>query len=1120
MSMSVGGGSPEPQNFDMSVERTGESIKVDSDSMKSGVLEFINNNSEYFGDDFNERFESEINEIFDRVKNESMDLTQLKEFVDLIDEGKMDAAGETKFSEVGGALKWHLEELEGQKGAPSDGPEQEEIEGTGQPSAFEPRKSDSESLELSDEQRQQLGIASSQVEDTAVPTTASGEGDVDVDVAMTSSAGAGEGEPSEKQKKAIGAARSAFQHSVYSTLPREVRALVTDRLKGIPGKGGNSTADVIREFNEHIKTCVMEGEDKSETVKYIKGKLQEYVSKPRNAGSKGAVASGIEILQKMYKNTEWFPDVPLSRQNIEGHKERFVSDFSHSAGLGRRMFAGLGMGKSDTRVVKDAVQRAFSSAERKNSSQEELVRDVKAAIDNLDVKQSTKNRAYQSLFNVVYPYQVGDCSLGAMTNFLENMATRGGFVADRVLDLEIALSSSLLEQKVQGIIADVKNKFDVVASEGGRPVDFAQAYQKIVEGWQAEPTEEGYAVNQVQVRALQEVYLSFKGTKISFEVAQNLLVNTTKHGFEAASEIAETQRMFEMKFIKAAPDNLRESITGRVNHSVGASGGYSSLDVIQLVNSEIENSIVNNSPTTIAYASVVGSLFEYLNSTDEDGEFVNANSSGAVQSGINVLANLTIYSSHGVEKYDQPLTTEELGEMNQQFADEISKVKLTGSRTEDVNALINDVFTEIKATHPFHSKNMILEKCQEKLGSVLDDQDFNIVFQALGTVIRGNPGYGGGVKFTPTGTQEFVNHSNSTVSVMSKEGLFAQSFIMRGKILEWLSSMGIAPDNDLDGGSVGAGMKLPKAGKIDPAETLSIGTFQMTGAEVLRMINETEVTYVEGGPINSSNVQMEVGQGGTEEFSNSQHVMVSGPVMIPSNNVNQLKKRTVTQENIDNPGHTRMVQAYSTPGINYGYSDSDQTTFADEDLRVNNAGKKRMKEITGHIFEKMKQDNVTHPVLSAIGCGAFSSPADGGENTPKAWAEAMYNNLADNQYGFEKVTIAIPIFGGDDTNYQAFIDAFGEMMKEKPLQCEVEIVNASMLSLADSISDENPDAKVGILNPSDAQAVREGAMGMYWNGGHIALEELLGVFTTMLPQQQALLHGDAFEKARGISLPS
>ena len=40
----------------------------------------------------------------------------------------------------------------------------------------------------------------------------------------------------------------------------------------------------------------------------------------------------------------------------------------------------------------------------------------------------------------------------------------------------------------------------------------------------------------------------------------------------------------------------------------------------------------------------------------------------------------------------------------------------------------------------------------------------------------------------------------------------------------------------------------------------------------------------------------------------------------------------------------------------------------------------------------------------------------------------------------------------------------------------------------------------GFLNPSDVQAVRQGFMGMFWFNGHITLEELLAVQTTLLLQ--------------------
>ena len=38
--------------------------------------------------------------------------------------------------------------------------------------------------------------------------------------------------------------------------------------------------------------------------------------------------------------------------------------------------------------------------------------------------------------------------------------------------------------------------------------------------------------------------------------------------------------------------------------------------------------------------------------------------------------------------------------------------------------------------------------------------------------------------------------------------------------------------------------------------------------------------------------------------------------------------------------------------------------------------------------------------------------------------------------------------------------------------------------------------RAGIVNPSDVVALRTGSIGMYWDGGHVALEEVL--FTQLL----------------------
>ena len=52
-----------------------------------------------------------------------------------------------------------------------------------------------------------------------------------------------------------------------------------------------------------------------------------------------------------------------------------------------------------------------------------------------------------------------------------------------------------------------------------------------------------------------------------------------------------------------------------------------------------------------------------------------------------------------------------------------------------------------------------------------------------------------------------------------------------------------------------------------------------------------------------------------------------------------------------------------------------------------------------------------------------------------------------------------------------------------------------MLEIALALKRNDPSLRVGILNPSDKQALRDGRMGMLWYGGHIALEEILAVQT-------------------------
>ena len=78
-------------------------------------------------------------------------------------------------------------------------------------------------------------------------------------------------------------------------------------------------------------------------------------------------------------------------------------------------------------------------------------------------------------------------------------------------------------------------------------------------------------------------------------------------------------------------------------------------------------------------------------------------------------------------------------------------------------------------------------------------------------------------------------------------------------------------------------------------------------------------------------------------------------------------------------------------------------------------------------------------------------------------------------------------------------DAFRNSMREHMATlrtCVALTNNHGMIGITNYLNKKG--ITTGFLNPSDVQAVRQGAMGMFWFNGHIALEELLAVQTTLL----------------------
>lgn len=87
--------------------------------------------------------------------------------------------------------------------------------------------------------------------------------------------------------------------------------------------------------------------------------------------------------------------------------------------------------------------------------------------------------------------------------------------------------------------------------------------------------------------------------------------------------------------------------------------------------------------------------------------------------------------------------------------------------------------------------------------------------------------------------------------------------------------------------------------------------------------------------------------------------------------------------------------------------------------------------------------------------------------------------------------------GIENKNYETFSQS---NLRQNQLQVPVVLCRKhGMLQIAAALEGYK-GLRTGILNPSDAQAVRQGFMGMYWTGWDIAVEELIAVQTTLLLQ--------------------
>ena len=304
---------------------------------------------------------------------------------------------------------------------------------------------------------------------------------------------------------------------------------------------------------------------------------------------------------------------------------------------------------------------------------------------------------------------------------------------------------------------------------------------------------------------------------------------------------------------------------------------------------------------------------------------------------------------------------------------------------------------------------------------------------------------------------------------------------MRGPVCLFLKTLGREPT---ESGARSCAITI-RPELVDAArEEYNVQSFKITRQSMERLQATAEITMLEGrvagdAPYVTKDDGVKLSR--QQEFQ-AKYVCVSGYVSSVFGN---------DYRSVPNTG-ARFL-AVSIPGVNFRYSKADIEALTENGAVREDKARATMQDIWRHALSVMHLRGVEVPVLCAIGCGAFRGSHS---QVPRLWAEALAAALhASPAFAFRAVVVSVPTFGADN-NHDPFSSVFGT-----PENAGLRVTltkDHSMVAVAALLAERGIPA--AILNPSDPEAVRCGKMGMYWDGGHIALEEILALQTTLLLQ--------------------
>ena len=159
----------------------------------------------------------------------------------------------------------------------------------------------------------------------------------------------------------------------------------------------------------------------------------------------------------------------------------------------------------------------------------------------------------------------------------------------------------------------------------------------------------------------------------------------------------------------------------------------------------------------------------------------------------------------------------------------------------------------------------------------------------------------------------------------------------------------------------------------------------------------------------------------------------------------------------------------------------DKMVFSEENYQ------KVMKGILHHFFLSCQRDGVKVPILPGFGLGVYIPP-EWQTQAYRGFVGAMEELLLQNakQYGFDAVVFA-------DPNEKLQQDI--QQMIDNNRFSFFKVINGSCLDVAHQLGLKG--VKTGLLSAGDTN----GIPGKYWELGHIALEELFALCSTLIHAQ-------------------